>query len=69
MPKATIEFNLPEEQSDHDVAMNAGKMYCALFEIYNVCRAEWKYNNSATDATIALAKKINDIIPEFIFGV
>jgi predicted nucleic acid-binding protein len=68
MPKATITFDLPEEQSDYEVAMNAGKMYCALFEIYNVCRSEWKHNQNATEATIAVAEIINDLIPSFILG-
>jgi hypothetical protein len=41
--KATIEYNLPEDQFEFDCASKSLKMYFALSEIKEELRAIWKY--------------------------
>jgi hypothetical protein len=41
--KATLEFNLPEDQSDFDLAANGSKAQCALWEMDQWLRSQYKY--------------------------
>lgn len=41
--KATIEFNLPDDQHEFDLAIQGGKMYSALWDISQDLRKLWKY--------------------------
>jgi hypothetical protein len=41
--KATLEFNLPEDQAEFDFATQGSKMYNALWEISQELRTLWKY--------------------------
>jgi len=41
--KATIEFNLPEDQAEFEFATQGSKMYNALWEISQELRTLWKY--------------------------
>lgn len=44
MPKVVLEFNLPEESEDLDLARNAGAMQSAIAEFYqNSIRRRLKY--------------------------
>lgn len=48
--KAIIEFELPEEEEEYQMANNASRMYMALWEIKKMFRSELKYNsNGLTD--------------------
>ena len=42
--KATIEFELPEDQDQYEIANNASKMYLALWDIKQLLRSKLKYN-------------------------
>ena len=42
--KAIIEFQLPEDRDEYDMANNAGKMYMALWDIKQLLRSTLKYN-------------------------
>ena len=42
--KAIIEFNLPEDQEEYEMANNANKMYMALWDIKHLFRSTIKYN-------------------------
>jgi hypothetical protein len=48
MPKATLTYNLPEDQDDFDFANNGGKYYSILFEFDQYLRNKVKY--AAEDA-------------------
>ncbi len=51
MPKAILEFNLPEEQEEFDTAVNAGKLSGFVFDVeQEVFRPARKHGYS--DATI-----------------
>ena len=41
--KATLEFNLPEDQQDFDLAVNGAKAQVALWEMDQWLRAQYKY--------------------------
>ena len=41
--KATIEFNLPEDQTEFDIATNANKYYSALFNFQQYLRNKLKH--------------------------
>jgi hypothetical protein len=41
--KATIEYNLPDDQFEYDCAIKSMKMFFALTEIKDELRAIWKY--------------------------
>ena len=41
--KATLEFNLPDDQHEFDMAVQGGKMYLALWDISKELRTLWKY--------------------------
>jgi len=46
MPKVTIEYTLPDEQSEFEEANNAGKYYSVLWDLDQFLRNKTKY---ATD--------------------
>ena len=43
--KAIIEFELPEDQEEYQMANNASKMYMALWDIRQLLRSKLKYNS------------------------
>lgn len=44
MPKAILEFNLPEDLSEYNLANNASNYYCAIDDIKNYLRKIRKYD-------------------------
>ena len=43
MPKAILEFSLPEEDQEHELAINAGKYYSILWDLDQFLRNKVKY--------------------------
>jgi len=43
--KAILKFKLPDEQSEFDLANNAGKMYSILWDFDQWLRSEIKYDS------------------------
>jgi hypothetical protein len=43
MAKIKMTFNLPEDQTEFDFAIQGGKMYSALWDISQELRTLWKY--------------------------
>lgn len=43
MPIAKLEFNLPEEKSEFNIANKAGDYYCALWDMQEFLRSKLKY--------------------------
>jgi hypothetical protein len=54
MPKLTIEFNLPEEQDEYELAHNASKMYDTLFGFSEDLRMWLKHGHEFKTADEAL---------------
>jgi hypothetical protein len=59
--KATLQFNLPEEQSDFDAARLGSKALLALWEIDQRCRSLLKHGEP-TPEQAALAQEIRAMI-------
>jgi len=47
--KAIIEFELPEDQEEYQMANNASKIYMALWDIKQLLRSKLKYNPDGLD--------------------
>ena len=65
MPKATIEFKLPEEIDDHTMAIKAGTYFSALFTLDQKMRSFLKYGGDYTSAE-AVAQDVRDFINDRI---
>ena len=66
MSKATLSFNLPEEDGAFKMAPRGGDYYCALMEISRVLREHRKYDKSMRECwdeidSIAHEAKLDDI--------
>ena len=60
--KAKLIFNLETDQTEFELAVNAGKMYCALFDIKEYLRRLEKYEDLTEDQY-----KLLDQIREFFY--
>lgn len=60
MPKATLEFTLPEENEEYKMTMDAGKYHSALWDFsQDFLRKEMKYNAESYDEKeYALLEKV-----------
>ena len=43
--KAILEFELPKDQREYELSVDAKKMYSALWDIKQLIRAKLKYNS------------------------
>jgi hypothetical protein len=64
--KATIEFNLPDDQHEWDNAVNANAMYLALWDISQELRSMWKYQAYNTEEEYAIVETIRDKFYEIL---
>ena len=60
--KATLEFNLPEDQDDFNYANNGFNYYMALVEMDQWLRSEYKYNGK--EDMYEVREKLRQIILE-----
>ena len=51
MPKAILEFNLPEDNDEFQDAINAGKMSSVIWDMDQWLRGNIKYNNDSRSET------------------
>ena len=60
--KATLEFNLPDDQEDFKHATNGFNYYMALVEMDQWLRAEYKYNDNEEmyEARVKMRQIISD---------
>jgi hypothetical protein len=56
MPKAILEFNLPEEQTEYDAVLQAQRVKSFLWDFSQQLRSWRKYHNDFTDSSDALDK-------------
>ena len=62
--KATLEFTLPEEAEDFEMAANASKLKCAIEEIQSHMRQLDKYGDSETINISELRDQLNCLVRE-----
>jgi hypothetical protein len=60
--KATLEFNLPEDQEEFKHVYNGFNYYMALVEMDQWLRAEYKYNGK--EEMYEVREKLREIISE-----
>lgn len=65
--KATIEFNLPEEKHEHEVAIAAPELYAALCDIDTYLRNEIKHGNSSDEVKKFAETIRTDYLNDFIW--
>jgi hypothetical protein len=63
--KATLEFNLPEDQIEFDFATQGGNMHAALWEISQELRKLWKYEE-LSDQEWKMVERIRDKFYEIL---
>lgn len=59
--KATLTFNLPEEQVEYEYTLNAVRYKDALHDIMELMRSEWKYD----EHSIEVHEKISELYDRF----
>lgn len=64
MPKATLSFNLPEENDDFDLARKAGHLLHVMETLDNYLRSKLKYDYTLTEEQRALYQEIRDKLTE-----
>ena len=60
--KATLQFDLPDDQGDFDAAIHGREALSVLWEIDQRCRGLLKHGEP-TEAEVKLAEEIRDMIP------
>ena len=60
MPKAILEFQLPEEEQDHKLATRGSEYFCVLHDIRNELRNWWKYDQDKEQVLERIKELIND---------
>lgn len=58
--KAILEFNLPDEQSDFDNAVDGYKWSLAAWELDQHLRSKLKYNDELTEEQYDICQEIRD---------
>lgn len=59
--KAILEFELPDDQEEYEMAVDAPKMYSALWDIKQLIRSKLKYNpDGLTDIELRQWEVIQD---------
>ena len=62
MAKATLQFNLPDEQSDFNAAIHGREALSILWDIDQRCRSLLKHGEP-TEEQAKLAEEIREMIP------
>jgi hypothetical protein len=63
MPKATLTYNLPEEQIEFDLANNAGKYYSVIWDLDQYLRNFVKYPSDHDDPVLTdTMAKVRDFL-------
>ena len=61
MPKATLEFNLPEELNEYTMVNKASEYYCCLWDIAEKLRGILKYGHNYKSVD-ELVEELTDMI-------
>jgi hypothetical protein len=64
--KATLKFNLPEEQVEFNLAVNGNKWSFVAWKIDQELRSKIKYSESITDEQRDVYQEVRNLINEFM---
>ena len=59
--KATLHFTLPEDSSEHQLALNGSKYYCTIQAVLGKIRDKVKYE-TLSEEQIKILEEIRDLI-------
>lgn len=65
MPKVTLEYNLPEDREEYEMAMNGSHNYSILFELQNYLRVLRKYDDRETVPKQEILDKLYELLTDF----
>ena len=67
MAKATITFNLPEEQSEFNDAVHASDWKSVVWDMKQELRKYWKYSEDEHEIKLAtkLSEHLNDLLNNY----
>ena len=63
--KSILEFTLPKEKREAELAMHAGDLYLTLEQVNNILRSSLKHNDDQRDAAIECRSIIADVLGRF----
>ena len=64
--KATLEFNLPEEQVEFDLAVNGNKWSYVAWKVDQELRSKIKYSESITEEQRDIYQEVRNLINEYM---
>ncbi len=62
--KAILEFNLPEDQSEYELANRAGKLHCFVYDLACWVRQKYKYEEVDSIDIEELQDKLGELYDE-----
>lgn len=64
--KATLEFNLPEEQVEFNLAVNGNKWSFLAWKVDQELRSKIKYSESITEEQRDIYQEVRNLINEYM---
>lgn len=64
--KAILEFNLPEEQVEFDLAVNGNKWSYVAWKVDQELRSKIKYSESITEEQRDIYQEVRNLINDFM---
>ena len=64
--KAILEFNLPEEQVEFDLAVNGNKWSFVAWKVDQELRSKIKYSESITEEQRDIYQEVRNLINEYM---
>jgi hypothetical protein len=64
--KATLKFNLPEEQPEFDLAVNGSKWSFVAWKVDQELRSKIKYSESLTEEQRDIYQEVRNLINEYM---
>ena len=61
MPKVTLQFTLPEEESDMLLAQRGSEFYCVIVDVINEIRNHNKYGKKMKEVFTEIERIVHDV--------
>ena len=65
--KATLTFNLPDDQAEYDFANNGSNYYTVIWDFDQLLRSEVKYNEALSEVERDYAEKLREQLREMLY--
>jgi len=64
--KATLEFNIPEDNEEFNRAVKAADYYVCIFDLFQYLKREMKYNEQLSDIERSTFERIREEFNEIL---